>query len=198
MMKNKYLKILLLITLTSLTSNLFAAQYASPDGVVVLKASSIEVSALGVIAKGNVHLESIDKVSKSELKADAKEIKITFYDANKKGLSGLDAIKSAEITGRMHLEYSTTDVSGNNLKSTADADKAIYSGDDKLMHLNGNVNITHNNPSVFGAPATANGDNAIINLNKKLAPETAKFKIESNSEPSTIEFTPKKEAGKTK
>ena len=107
-------------------------------------------------------------------------------------------MKSADIVGRMHLEYTTIDAAGNNLKSTADADNGVYSGTDKIMHLNGNVNITHNNPAVFGAPATANGDKAVINLTPNLSPDIPKFIIESNGEPSTIEFIPKKEAGKSK
>ena len=192
------MKLTLILLSILLTCNLNAAQYTSPDGVVSLRASSIEVSAVGVTAKGEVHFESIDKTAKTELKANAKEIRITFYEANKKGLSGLDAVKSADIIGRLHLEYSTVDAAGNKLKSTADADNGVFSGVDKLMHLNGNVNITHNNPSIFGAPATANGDRAVINLNKNIAPDVAKFKIESTSEPSTIEFTPKKDTGKTK
>ena len=198
-MKYKYLITVLLVSASALLSSYVgAAQYASPDGTVILKAEIIEISSAGVTAKGSVHLEATDKIAKTDMKADAKEIKVRFFETGKKGLTGLDAVKSADIIGRMHLEYSTVDTEGNVLKSTADADNGVYSGMDKIMHLNGNVNITHNNPAVFGAPASAKGDKAIINLTPNLPADVAKFRIESTIEPSIIEFTPKKAAGESK
>lgn len=197
-MKYKYLITVLLVSASALLSSYVgAAQYASPDGTVILKAEIIEISAAGVNAKGSVHLEATDKIAKTDMKADAKEIKVRFFETGK-GLTGLDAVKSADIIGRMHLEYSTVDTEGNVLKSTADADNGVYSGVDKIMHLNGNINITHNNPAVFGAPATAKGDKAIINLTPNLPSDVAKFRIESTIEPSIIEFTPKKAVGEPK
>lgn len=176
-----------------------AATYRSPDGSIVLEAAQISYSPGKVTGSGKVHVTSTDKAAGTNLEADASKIVVTFASplSGKRGL-GVGLIKEAQLAGPVRLVYAANQPGGVRTATTATCDGATFSGAQQLAHLDGNVRIVHDDPSLFDQPAVMTGDKATVNLKSVLGPDEVRFRIESSPGASRIELTPKPKAAETK
>ena len=101
-----------------------------------------------------------------------------------------DSVKSAELTGDVWL-ISRRKTGKSEQVTEARAAKAHIDWTTQVAKLEGNVSIISTDPEVFAQPSHVKGDRAIILLKKDLAPDEYRVIIESDSERSHIDVTPK-------
>lgn len=140
---------------------------------------------------GNAHVESKDKAAQTTFSADSSKITVHFFtEKPKAGTQGIALVKNGDFTGPVKMVY-TAIANGAMTKTIATADSATFTGEDQLAKLSGNVKITQEDPAHFEVPAVMNGDQATVNLNRTLAPDGFRFRIESTPGMSTMTVTPK-------
>ena len=185
----------LILAMVVIASSAFAATYKSSDGKVSFTAPSIEFGNYKITAKGPASLDASDKGKGMALTAKADSVTVAFFSSKTGSKSGImGSIKAAEFTakagGKITITYSFVDGAGVKISTVATADKAVYSGADNIMTLEGGVKITHTNPSVFAEPTVLTGDTAKVNMKPNIGPDDFKFKVEAKEGVSTIEAHP--------
>ena len=175
-------------------SSAFAATYKSSDGKVSFSAPSIEYGNYKISAKGLALLDASDKAKGITLTAKADAVSVTFYSSKTGAKAGMmGALKAAEFTGNVTITYKVMGADNVPVTTVAVAERAVYSGADNIMTLEGKVKkvtITHTNPSVFSEPTVLEGDIAKINMKPNLGPDDFKFKVEAREGVSKIEAHP--------
>ena len=172
-----------------------AATYKSPDGKIILSASTIDITQSRLAAKGKAHIEVAKAVAATSFNASADAITVMLFtdtDQKKKRV-GLDAIKSAQMTGFVEVIYVRTEADAV-VKTTSSAQEAVYDGAEQIVKLSGQVKVTHHDPNMFTQPAVLTGDKATVNVKSDLGPEDFRFRIESSPGVSRIEVSPKEKA----
>lgn len=146
-----------------------------------------------VTITGRAHVESLgtkDKAAQIAFSADASKITFQFFTQKPKaGTQGIELVKKGDFEGPVKMVYAVT-TSGATAKTIATADSATFSGQDQMARLVGNVKITQDDPAQFHVPAVMSGDQATMNLNRVLAPDGFRFRIESSPGVSTLSVTP--------
>lgn len=180
-----------IITILIISQATFAAIYKTNDGKMSLSAPTIEYMNYKIVAKSPAQINTSDVKKGTSVYAKADVMTVSFYTSSKSNSSSpFGSIKTAEFSGNVTITYITTDESGTKLSTVATAKKAMFSGNDSIMHLDGNVKIVHTNPNIFAEPLVLTGDKASVSLKSNLGPDDFRFKVEATEGVSRIEVIP--------
>lgn len=164
------------------------AHYVTKAQDIDVSANTISVTQSGsIIIAGNVNVKSVDKATKAVMEAKGSKIQLKFAPTKSKDVQ-FDSLESAEITGPATMIYTTTQPAGTT-KTTATAEKALYSGSDMMAYLTGGVKVVQEDPA-YTTPTVITGENASVNLNPTPGPDDVAVKMQTPSGLSKIEAAP--------
>ena len=186
-----------LAIITVFAAPAFAVEIKLPYENGTLKISAdeeIDVSVSGVaIAKYNVHLNDVNRLTNSTLDAFATTMTVTLFLKPTRDGAVTDIIKFAEFAGPVKIvqtarktvkDESTGEETTVVTTMEVTADNATYDGAKKMAYLTGNVKATYTDPSELVGPATFIAHEATINLDPNPGPNDLRFRI--RGEPSRL------------
>lgn len=165
-------------------------------GYIYISAATISGMRSGnIILQDNAYLKSIDNTTKAVMEARGSRVVLKLAPAEPNTTNAqFNALQSAEITGPVTIINTTVQPTGTS-KTTATADKAIYSGTDQIARLAGSVKIVQEDP-MFAKPAVVTGETAMVNLNPSPGPDDITVQVDTPDGVSRVEVTPKPKEGK--
>jgi len=136
------------------------------------------------VSGGRSHLRDTSGVF--ECKADSIRVSLKPLEKGRK-LDLKNTVESADLQGDVWLAHRPK--KGQMIE--ARSSKAHIDWIGKVARLEGNVEIIQIDPELFAAPSRLKGDSAIILLKKDLGPDEYRITVQSNTDRSRIEVTPK-------
>ena len=191
-----------LAIITVFAAPVFAVEITLPyeNGTLSISADKeISENVKGVvIAKHNVHLKDVNRLTNSTLQVFATTMTVTRFLKPSRDGAVTDIIRFAEFAGPVKIMQTANKTikdertgEETTVVTTIEvtADNATYDGVEQTACLSGNVKGIYTDPSELVGPATFIAEEAIINLDPNPGPDDLRFRI--RGEPSRLTGTMK-------